>query len=439
MANYGMIQLPQISDKQLDSEKERRQILNYLALLDEKLRYMFQNIDIDENLSEESKEIFFKYGKDIANIIKDTEGNFSMLRQDINGITTEVQNTKGDISLIQQRADALAVRMQNAEGDIMTLDATAESILTRVQNAEGNISSVEQTADKINWLVKSGTSAANFTLTSRMASLIADEIDITGFVTFTDLERSGKTEINGDNIVTGTIDADVVTLGSSYGGFECASGNDGRGTTKGAKMYGSDPDNYFIATGSGVRMTYYEEYSVYCTSSGVTLVGDYDFRAATNFYCRTDGAACLGTSSYHWDVVFADTGTINTSDRRKKHGIDYEMLAYEELFRKLKPCTYKLNNGTSGRDHVGFIAQDIEESMQEIGMDSGSFAGFIKSPVYEKELENGEPDTESEVIDYNYSLRYSEFVALNTHMIQKMMKRIEELEAKIAELESKLQ
>lgn len=437
MANYGMIQLPQISDKQLDSEKERRQILNYLALLDEKLRYMFQNIDIDENLSEESKEIFFKYGKDIANIIKDTEGNFSMLRQDINGITTEVQNTRGDISLIQQRADALAVRMQNAEGDIMTLDATAESILTRVQNAEGDISTVEQTADKINWLVKSGTSAANFTLTSRMASLIADEIDITGFVTFTDLERSGKTEINGDNITTGTIDADYVTLGSSYGGFGCASGNDGRDETKGAKMYGSDQDNYFIATESGVRMTYNEDYSVHCTSRGVTLVGDYDFRAATNFCCLKDGAASLGTSSYHWDVVFADTGTINTSDRRKKHEIDYAMRAYEELFRKLKPCTYKLNNGTSGREHVGFIAQDIAESMEEIGMDSGSFAGFIKSPVYEKKLENGEPDTESEVIDYNYSLRYSEFVALNTMMIQKMMKRIEELEAKIAELERK--
>ena len=64
-----------------------------------------------------------------------------------------------------------------------------------------------------------------------------------------------ETEIAG-------IDADSVTLGSSYGGFECASGNDGKSTTTGAKMYGSDADNYFIATGRGVRMTYGEEYAV---------------------------------------------------------------------------------------------------------------------------------------------------------------------------------
>ena len=83
-------------------------------------------------------------------------------------------------------------------------------------------------------------------------------------------------------------------------------------------MYGSDADNYFIATGRGVRMTYGEEYAVYCTSNGVTLAGDYDFRAATNLYCMTSGGASLGTSRYHWDTVFADTGEINTSDKRQK-------------------------------------------------------------------------------------------------------------------------
>ena len=69
--------------------------------------------------------------------------------------------------------------------------------------------------------------------------------------------------------------------------------------------------------------------------------------------------------------------------------------------------------------------------MEEIEMDSKDFAGFIKSPVYLKELENGEPDTESGIIDHNYALRYSEFTALNTHMIQKLMKRVEELENKL--------
>ena len=80
----------------MDSEKERRQILNYLALLDEKLRYMFQNIDIEENLSEDTKALFFQYGKDIQNVIKDSEGNFSMLRQTLNEISTIVADNKGE-------------------------------------------------------------------------------------------------------------------------------------------------------------------------------------------------------------------------------------------------------------------------------------------------------------------------------------------------------
>lgn len=395
MGNYGGIQLPTITEGKLDSEKERRQILNYLALLDEKLRYMFQNIDIEENLSEDAKELFFQYGKDIQNVIKDSEGNFSMLRQTLNEISTIVADNKGNISLVQQ------------------------------------------TADKINWIVRSGTSASNFELTSRMAKLVAAEVDITGFVTFNDLERKGRTAINGGNITTGTIDADSVTLGSSYGGFECASGNDGKTTTTGAKMYGSNSDNYFIATGKGVRMTYGEEYAVYCTSNGVTLAGDYDFRAATNLYCMTSGGASLGTSRYHWDTVFADTGEINTSDKRQKNSIDYDMEGYERFFSLLRPTRYRMNNGRSGRFHVGFIAQDVEEALEAAGLTSMDFAGFIKSPIHERELPNGEEDESSPITDYGYALRYQEFAALNTHMIQRLMQRVDELEKRVAELEGR--
>ena len=47
MAIYNGIQLPDMGG--IDDRKERQQILNYLAMLDEKLRYMFQNIDPEEN------------------------------------------------------------------------------------------------------------------------------------------------------------------------------------------------------------------------------------------------------------------------------------------------------------------------------------------------------------------------------------------------------
>jgi hypothetical protein len=60
------------------------------------------------------------------------------------------------------------------------LERTLEETLSRITDAEGNISTVSQTANKINWLVKSGTSASNFTLTDRMVTLISDNITLKG-------------------------------------------------------------------------------------------------------------------------------------------------------------------------------------------------------------------------------------------------------------------
>lgn len=135
----------------------------------------------------------------------------------------------------------------------------------------------------------------------------------------------------------------------------------------------------------------------------------------------------LGASSYKWKEVYAVTGTINTSDLRKKNSIEALPQKYKELFRLLKPVIYKMNDGTSDRYHVGFISQHIEESMQEIGMDSKEFAGFIKSPALDNE--GNEIDGE-----YDYSLRYTEFIPLNTAMIQEQQKIIDEQQKTISNL-----
>lgn len=70
----------------------------------------------------------------------------------------------------------------------------------------------KQTSEKFEWIVKSGTSETDFTLTDRTASLVAECIDLTGYVTFSDLSESGSTIINGDNITTGTISADRIDV-----------------------------------------------------------------------------------------------------------------------------------------------------------------------------------------------------------------------------------
>ena len=45
----------------------------------------------------------------------------------------------------------------------------------------------QQTADKFNWIVKDGTNETNFTLTSRTADLVSEQINLRGLVSFTSL------------------------------------------------------------------------------------------------------------------------------------------------------------------------------------------------------------------------------------------------------------
>lgn len=312
------LSLPKIDEESLDNKKNVKRIMNYLALLDEQLRYALQNISFEDNMDETTTK--WKYETDdkssqlsfdinglavrvednekgiatlvvkadeIAARVEDTEGNVSNLQQTATEIEADLRNTEGDvsqlkltasqlsttladaeknistlqqtaesiqtavkdaednistlqqtstsiqtalktaqgdISVLQQTASSLQTLISNAQGDISSLQQTAESIQTTVQNNTNQISVVRQEADKINWLVASGTSASSFTLTDRLIDLISEEIDITGYVTFRDLERSGSTEINGDNITTGQIDCELISSDGDYVFYRSSSG-----------------------------------------------------------------------------------------------------------------------------------------------------------------------------------------------------------------------
>jgi hypothetical protein len=134
----------------------------------------------------------------------------------------------------------------------------------------------------------------------------------------------------------------------------------------------------------------------------------------------------IGSSDDYWSEIYCTNSTIHTSDARLKKDIDYNVDAYDEFFFDLKPTQYKFINNTSNRYHLGFISQDVEQALKDNNLSSLDFAGFIKSPVYGEDGETIE--------NYTYALRYGEFIALNTHMIQKLYKRVNELEAKLEEL-----
>lgn len=144
------------------------------------------------------------------------------------------------------------------------------------------------------------------------------------------------------------------------------------------------------------------------------------------------GKVNLGNSGRLWNQLYASNSTISTSDRNLKTDITAMSGPQEQLFDKLKPVTYKLKNGTSGRTHYGFVSQDIEDSLTELNLTGKDFAGFCKDLRID--------DDGNEVLDesgnklYNYSLRYSEFIALNTYMIQKLQVENKELKSEIQEL-----
>lgn len=150
-----------------------------------------------------------------------------------------------------------------------------------------------------------------------------------------------------------------------------------------------------------------------------------------------------GTKNKLWTTVFSKTGAINTSDRTKKHNIIDLTEAYEQLFLKLKPKSFIFNDGD--RVHIGAISQDVEDAMQELGIEPRQFAGFCKDIRYEYteyNEEDGTPVESSKVpckdedgnIIYDYALRYQEFIFLTVHMVQKLWNRVEILEKENAEM-----
>ena len=135
----------------------------------------------------------------------------------------------------------------------------------------------------------------------------------------------------------------------------------------------------------------------------------------------------LGATNAKWNNIYGENfhGTVaatTTSDKNAKDNIKSLINNYDNFFMKLQPVSFTLKEGTSGRTHIGFIAQDVEQAMEESKISFFDFAGICK--------DNNE--------QYTYSLRYDEFIALNTHMIQKTIKELNETKKELAELKAKI-
>lgn len=136
-----------------------------------------------------------------------------------------------------------------------------------------------------------------------------------------------------------------------------------------------------------------------------------------NMIPKQSSVYSIGRSGRLWSTIYAQTTTISQSDKNKKNSIKSLAPKYVDIFDNLKPVSYKFNENTSNRTHIGFIAQDVKDAILDTGLTTQDFGGYCEWKEDDGSVGCG--------------LRYEEFVALCVDQIQKLKKRVEELENKL--------
>jgi hypothetical protein len=158
----------------------------------------------------------------------------------------------------------------------------------------------------------------------------------------------------------------------------------------------------------------------------------------TNFYPFTAGARNCGTASYYWNNVNYSGSLVKISDRRIKDSIE-DTPSVLGLINALKPRVYLMKNssgdskvvsvdqetnqseyepvGPGKRKHFGLVAQEVKEAFEQSGFSTDEYSGWA---IADKEDSNSQQ-----------AINLDEFIGI-------LIKAVQELSAKVEELESKL-
>lgn len=138
------------------------------------------------------------------------------------------------------------------------------------------------------------------------------------------------------------------------------------------------------------------------------------------------GTIALGQTYARWGTLFCKYNPNVESDIRVKDKIEVFDEKYEKFFMNLEGVRYVLKSEPEKGYHSGYIAQDVEAALYKAGLNDSDFTGLCKN----KNLETD---------NVEYSLVYGEFIALNTHMIQKCLKKIDTQQKEIDNLKKQVQ
>ena len=318
-------------------------------------------------------------------------------------------------SLITKSAEEINLEIQGVDGRVSTLQLTLDGVtitgsdgVTRINGGMIQANSVTATQiDATNLKVAAANITGTLTASQIQASSIyvGDLADGSSYATKTYVQNNaGLSASEVDDAIATYIDGTSITAESLRG----------RVVDLLASATRSIGSIELVYTSTGYGMSINTDYGGVQISSGgnVFISSRYNTRIQLD-----EDAAKLGPS------VWATNGTvIYDSDRNVKNSIDYDLSRYRQFLLDLKPCRFKYNEGQSGRYHIGMIAQDVEQSLYDNGIDSTEFSGWCKAPVR---------DEEHNIVGYTYGLRYDAIIPLNTMMIQELVKRLDALETKL--------
>lgn len=379
---------------------------DYLFMLVEQLRYTLHNLDLS-NMNKTAADEFVKQITDpIYGEIKDAEGNITQVALVAEGLAARIGDAEGNITQLQATAKGLQASVSNLNGSVTNLTADVNGIRTQVRGKIGTSEAQTLIDQSLNGITLSATSGESGTIFKLMydgavlastgsVDLYVDAVNIYGTLTATKLRGGSISVVDDDDNECGTIQTTYAS--SSDYKLDISS--------SAMELFAED-GSLFIASGWDRTNKYHASIEVDGNSEEVQIKG--------SVIPNADNVYDLGSPNFVWSAIYCSTNELNGSDRNIKNSIEALPEKYVRMFELIEPKRYKLNSGTSGRYHTGFVAQEVEAAMQDCGITSQEFAGWAAA-----KREDGSE---------TYFLRYSEFIPILWAKVREQEERLKRLE-----------
>lgn len=154
------------------------------------------------------------------------------------------------------------------------------------------------------------------------------------------------------------------------------------------------------------------------------------------------GGVCVGDDGQQlrlYGTSIWASHSISTSDENLKENFT-TLDQYEEFYMNLNPIGFNYIGDYDGKKtHFGFGAHKTEDILESEGYDADKFAVVTHRPLVQEDIEKRFGKDVEVDIETEYGVSYTEFIALNTHMIQKTRRELTKVKQEKADLEVRLQ